>query len=133
MGTRVRHFRNCFSFIGRWVMHVIFNARNQDSFAGTVIMIPPRILHGLGLILSGLVEIDRSRAECRYIACASRAAKLPVPRPAGRLVLLLEVGSHSDCMQPNRSVLMRMLHFVSPANSLEGGEITSACANLVLL
>ena len=30
--TRVRHFRNCFSFIGRWVIHFIFNARNQGSF-----------------------------------------------------------------------------------------------------
>ena len=79
-------------------------------------MIPPRILHGLGLISSGLVEIDRSRADCRYIACASRAAKLPVPRRAGRLVFLFEVGSHTDRMQPNRSVHMRMR--ISPSRGV---------------
>ena len=31
-GTRVRHFRNCLSFIGWWVMHSIFNAWNQGFF-----------------------------------------------------------------------------------------------------
>ena len=76
-------------------------------------MIPPRILHGPGSTSSGLVKTDRSHADCRYIACASRAAKLPVPRPAGRLVFLFEVGSHTDRMQPNRSVHMRMRHFPS--------------------
>ena len=31
-GTRVRHFRHCFSFIGWWVMPSMFNARNQGYF-----------------------------------------------------------------------------------------------------